>query len=50
VLVTMKQGLSLDSMYTAYSITGRMSIVRTATSLGTSAYTLAGTAAEEYRF
>ncbi len=50
VLVSMEQGLSLDSMYTAYSITGRMSIVRTATSLGTSAYALAGTAAEEYRF
>ncbi len=50
VLVSMEEGLSLDSMYTAYSITGRMSIVRTATSLGTSAYALAGRRAEEYRF
>jgi len=50
VYVTMEKGISLDSMYAAYWITGRMSTKSRSTSLGAAAYTLAGTQAEEYKF
>ena len=50
VYVRMAQGISLDSMYSAYWISGQMAIQSRRTGLGAAAYTLAGTAAEEYRF
>lgn len=50
VYVKMDKGISLDSMYSAYWITGRMSTQRRNTTLGAAAYTLAGTLAEEYKF
>ena len=50
VYVKMDTGISLDSMYSAYWITGRMSTQRRDTTLGAAAYTLAGTRAEEYKF
>ncbi len=50
VFVRMAKGISLDSMYSAYWISGRMAIQSRRTSLGAAAYTLAGTAAEEYKF
>ena len=50
VYVKMSKGISLDSMYSAYWITGKMSTQRRDTTLGAAAYTLAGTVAEEYKF
>jgi hypothetical protein len=50
VYVKMDKGISLDSMYSAYWITGTMSTKRRDTTLGAAAYTLAGTLAEEYKF
>lgn len=50
VFVRMAQGISLDSMYAAYWISGTMTIQPRRTSLGAAAYTLAGTDAEEYKF
>ena len=50
VYVKMAKGISLDSMYSAYCITGTMSTKRRDTTLGAAAYTLAGTRAEEYKF
>lgn len=50
VYVIMDKGISLDSMYSAYWITGKMSTKTRNTALGAAAYTLAGTRAEEYKF
>lgn len=50
VYVVMDKGISLDSMYAAYWISGRMATRSRTTSLGAAAYTLAGTRAEEYKF
>jgi len=50
VYVVMDRGISLDSMYAAYWISGRMATQKRDTSLGAAAYTLAGTRAEEYKF
>ncbi len=50
VYVRMARGISLGSMYAAYWISGKMAIQTRRTSLGSAAYTLAGTAAEEYKF
>jgi len=50
IYVIMKQGIQLDSMYSAYWITGRMSARSRSTRLGAAAYTLAATAYEEYKF
>lgn len=50
VYVIMDRGISLDSMYSAYWITGTMATKQRDTSLGAAAYTLAGTLAEEYKF
>ena len=50
VYVVMDKGISLDSMYSAYWITGKLATKRRDTSLGAAAYTLAGTRAEEYKF
>ena len=50
VYVVMKQGISLDSMYSAYWIAGRMKTESRSTALGAAAYTLSGTLAEEYKF
>jgi uncharacterized protein len=50
VYVVMDKGISLDSMYSAYWITGKMSTKTRSTALGAAAYTLAGTRAEEYKF
>jgi hypothetical protein len=50
VYVIMDKGISLDSMYAAYWISGTMKVERRSTSLGAAAYTLAGTRAEEYKF
>jgi uncharacterized protein len=48
--VRMKQGIKLDSMYSAYWITGKLSARTRATRLGSAAYMLAGTEFEEYKF
>jgi hypothetical protein len=48
--VRMKQGIKLDSMYSAYWITGKLSAKTRTTRLGAAAYTLAGTSSEEYKF
>jgi uncharacterized protein len=50
VYVVMARGLSLDSMYSAYWISGKMSTRSKSTRLGAAAYTLSGTAVEEYKF
>ncbi len=50
VYVIMDKGISLDSMYSAYWISGKMATKARSTSLGAAAYTLAGTLAEEYKF
>ena len=50
VYVIMDRGISLDSMYSAYWISGTMATQKRDTSLGAAAYTLAGTLAEEYKF
>ncbi len=50
VYVIMKQGIQLDSMYSAYWITGKLSARTRTTRLGAAAYTLAATAYEEYKF
>jgi hypothetical protein len=50
VYVVMDRGISLDSMYSAYWISGTMATQKRDTSLGAAAYTLAGTLAEEYKF
>lgn len=50
VYVRMAKGIQLDSMYSAYWISGRMAVQARRTALGAAAYTLAGTAVEEYRF
>jgi hypothetical protein len=50
VYVVMDRGISLDSMYAAYWITGKMSTKSRTTALGAAAYVLAGTKAEEYKF
>lgn len=50
VYVIMKQGIKLDSMYSAYWISGTLSARSRSTRLGAAVYTLTATAAEEYRF
>lgn len=50
VYVIMDKGISLDSMYSAYWISGKMTTRARTTSLGAAAYTLAGSLAEEYKF
>lgn len=50
VFVVIEGGLSLDSMYAAYWVTGTMSTQARDTRLGKSAYTLAAEAVEEYEF
>ncbi len=50
VYVVMDRGISLDSMYAAYWITGKMATKSRTTALGAAAYVLAGTKAEEYKF
>ena len=50
VYVVMKEGINLDSMYSAYWISGRMKTESRSTALGAAAYTLSGTLAEEYKF
>ena len=48
--VRMPQGLELESMYSAYWISGRMSVQSRTTRFGQAAYTLTASAAEEYQF
>jgi hypothetical protein len=48
--VTLARGVTLDSMYTAYWVTGRLSAARRDTKLGAAAYQLAATGLEEYRY
>ena len=50
VYVIMDRGISLDSMYAAYWISGTMKVEKRSTSIGAAAYTLAATHAEEYKF
>lgn len=50
VYVRIRSGLQLDSMYSAYWISGRMALRKHRTGLGAAAYTLTATAIEEYRF
>ena len=50
VYVTYEDGLVLESMYSAYWVTGRMSTAQRTTRLGASAYALVGTRIEEYEY
>ena len=50
VYVRMAKGISLDSMYAAYWVTGTMTVEARRTGIGAAAYTMEGNAIEEYRF
>ena len=50
VYVTIENGLVLDSMYSAYWVTGRMSTEQRTTRLGASAYVLDASKIEEYEY
>jgi hypothetical protein len=48
--VSLPQGLTLDSMYAAYWVSGRLSTHTQKTKLGAAAYSLAATGVEEYKY
>lgn len=48
--VTVPKGITLDSMYAAYWVTGRLSAKTKQTKLGAAAYTLAASDLEEYKY
>jgi hypothetical protein len=48
--VTVQKGITLDSMYAAYWVTGRLSTKTKQTKLGAAAYTLAASNLEEYKY
>jgi hypothetical protein len=48
--VTVQKGITLDSMYAAYWVTGRLSTKTKQTKLGAAAYTLAASTLEEYKY
>ncbi|MCZ8131980.1 MAG: DUF3299 domain-containing protein [Steroidobacteraceae bacterium] len=50
LFVTTPKGITLDSMYAAYWVTGRLTTRTKQTRLGAAAYTLAATDLEEYRY
>lgn len=50
VYVRMAKGIALDSIYEAYWITGRMKVVNKTTRLGASAYQLAASNVEIYKY
>jgi hypothetical protein len=50
VYVRMAKGIALDSIYEAYWITGRMKVVNKTTRLGASAYQLAASSVEIYKY
>ena len=50
VYVRMAKGIALDSIYEAYWISGRMKVVSKSTRLGASAYQLAATNVEIYKY
>ena len=50
VYVRMAKGIALDSIYEAYWITGRMKVVSKTTRLGASAYQLAASSVEIYKY
>ena len=50
VHVRISKGIALDSIYEAYWITGRMKVVNKSTRLGTSAYQLAASNVEIYKY
>jgi hypothetical protein len=50
VHVRMAKGIALDSIYEAYWITGRMKVVNKSTRLGASAYQLAASNVEIYKY
>jgi hypothetical protein len=50
VFVVMDKGIALDTMYAAYWVTGKMTTRTKSTRLGAAAYTLSGTALEEYKY
>ena len=50
VYVRMTKGIALDSIYEAYWITGRMKVVNKTTRLGASAYQLAASNVEIYKY
>ena len=50
VYVRMTKGIALDSIYEAYWITGRMKVVNKTTRLGASAYQLAASSVEIYKY
>ena len=50
VFVVMNKGIALDTMYAAYWVTGKMTTRTKTTRLGAAAYTLSGTALEEYKY
>jgi hypothetical protein len=50
LFVTVPKGITLDSMYAAYWVTGRLSTRTKQTRLGAAAYTLAASDLEEYRY
>jgi hypothetical protein len=50
VHVRISKGIALDSIYEAYWITGRMKVVNKSTRLGASAYQLAASSVEIYKY
>jgi hypothetical protein len=50
VHVRISKGIALDSIYEAYWITGRMKVVNKSTRLGASAYQLAASNVEIYKY
>jgi hypothetical protein len=50
VHVTLQEGMSVESIYAAFWITGRMKVAKKSTRLGASAYTIAAETVENYEF
>ncbi len=50
LFVTLPHGLTLDSMYAAYWVSGRLSTHTQKTKLGSAAYSLAASGVEEYKY
>lgn len=48
--VTVQKGITLDSMYAAYWVTGKLSTKTKQTKLGAAAYTLTASELEEYKY
>ncbi len=48
--VVLKKGVTLDSLYAAFWVTGQLSTARKATKLGSAAYTIAATQLDDYQY